>query len=81
MPPQKYVYTGKVVPNVIIPASIGQQVFTITSGVAGGLAGLILATRLKKATHVNLQPLVLASFISAIATFGVVFMITEAENE
>jgi hypothetical protein len=73
-------YSSSIVPQVAIPASIGQQIFTITSGVAGGLAGLILATRLKKATHVNLPPLLLASAISAVATFGVVYMITEAEG-
>ena len=61
-----------------IPASIGQQVFTISSGVAGGLAGLLLATRLTKATHVSTMPTVLASLISAAATFGVIFIITES---
>lgn len=64
-----------------IPASIGQQVFTITSGIAGGLAGLVLANRLKSSTRINLQPLLLASVISAGATFAVVFLITSPEGE
>lgn len=63
-----------------IPASIGQQVFSITSGVAGGLAGLVLATRLSNSTRVNLSPVMLASLISAAATFAVVYMITTPEE-
>ena len=59
-----------------IPASIGQQVFTLTSGIAGGLAGFVLATRLTSATEIHVKPLVIASLVSAAATFGVVFMIT-----
>lgn len=66
--------------QIVIPASIGQQVFTIASGIAGGLAGFVLATRLTKATHVKMTPVLLASAISAAATFGVVFMITEADQ-
>ena len=64
-----------------IPASIGQQVFSITSGVAGGLAGLVLATRLSNSTRVNLQPVILASLVSAVATFAVVYMITTPEEQ
>jgi hypothetical protein len=63
----------------IVPASIGQQVYTITSGIAGGLAGFVLASRLTNATHVKATPLMIASAISAAATFAVVFMISEAE--
>jgi hypothetical protein len=63
--------------SLVMPASIGQQVFTIGSGVAGGLAGLILASRLTTATHVKATPLLVATLISVAATFGVVFMISE----
>jgi hypothetical protein len=73
-------YHDKQATSLAVPASIGQQVFTITSGIAGGLAGFLLANRLKSATHVELKPLMIASAISAIATFGVVFMITEADK-
>lgn len=63
-----------------IPASIGQQVFSITSGIAGGMAGLVLANRLRSSTEVHLQPVIFASLISAAATFAVVYMITSPEG-
>jgi hypothetical protein len=65
--------------QLVIPASIGQQVFVITTGVAGGLAGLILATRLTTATHMKLSPVLLASAVATAATFGVVFLMTEGK--
>jgi hypothetical protein len=66
--------------QTVMPASIGQQIFTISSGIAGGLAGFVLASRLSSATHVKMLPLMVASAVSAAATFGVVFMITEAKR-
>lgn len=63
-----------------IPASIGQQVFSITSGIAGGMAGLVLASRLQNSTRVHLQPVIFASVISAVATFAVVYMITSPDE-
>jgi hypothetical protein len=77
VPPTLYERTS----SLAIPSSIGQQVFTITSGVAGGLAGFLLAYRLKSASHIAVGPLLAASLISAVATFGVVFLITEAKQE
>lgn len=77
VPPTLYKQTS----SLAVPASIGQQVFTITSGVAGGLAGFLLAYRLKSASHIAVGPLMVASIISAVATFAVVFLITEAEQE
>jgi hypothetical protein len=59
----------------MISASIGQQVFTISSGIAGGLAGMVLATRLTGKTHVHMRGLLAASAISAIATFAAVYLI------
>lgn len=65
--------------QLIIPASIGQQIFAITGGVASGLAGFVLATRLAQSTHVKAAPLLAASAICAAASFAVVFMISEGE--
>lgn len=59
-----------------IPASIGQQVFVISSALAGGLAGLMLASRLANTREVSTRAIVLASSISAVATIGSVFIIT-----
>ncbi len=67
--------------SIIIPASIGQQIFAITSGVAGGLAGLVLATRLSNATTLKAQGVLLASLVTAVATFSVVYMIAEGNVE
>jgi len=66
--------------HLLLPSSIGQQVFMISSGLAGGLAGFVLASRLTTATHVRAAPLMLASLIASMATFGVVFMITEGQK-
>ena len=66
---------------IIIPASIGQQIFAITSGVAGGLAGLVLATRLSNATTLKARGVLLASLITAAATFSVVYLVAEGNVE
>jgi hypothetical protein len=66
--------------KLVMPASIAQQVFTISSGLAGGLAGFLLATRLTNARHVHATPLLLASAVSAAATFGAIFLITAEEE-
>jgi hypothetical protein len=63
-----------------IAASYGQQIFSVTSGIAGGLAGMVLAGRIAGRTRVNLQPVLLASLISATATFAVVYLITSPEE-
>ncbi len=58
-----------------IPASIGQQIFAITSGVAGGLAGFVLAYKMANAVRVNTAEVIIASIIAAIGSFGAVFAI------
>lgn len=62
--------------GIIVPASIGQQVFTLSSGLASALAGLVLANRIKKARAMHMKPLMLASLLSSAVTFGAVFLIT-----
>jgi hypothetical protein len=65
--------------NMVIPASIGQQVFVISTGVAGGLAGFVLAARLTNATHLRLTPLLIASALASAASFAVVYMISAGD--
>ena len=60
--------------NTIAP-TIAQQTFTIASGVAGGAAGLLLASRLAGADEVSTARVVSAALISATATFGAVLLI------
>jgi hypothetical protein len=58
-----------------VPPPIGQQVFTIGSGLAGGLAGFILAQRLIGKERVDVAPLIAATILSATATLGAAFLI------
>jgi hypothetical protein len=59
----------------MIPASIGQQIFAITSGVAGGLAGFVLAYKMANAVRVNTAEIIVASVIAALGSFGAIFAI------
>jgi hypothetical protein len=65
--------------DLVMPASIGQQIFAIVTGVSSGLAGFVLATRLTTATHTKVSPLLMASAVASAATFAVVFMISEGK--
>jgi len=58
-----------------IAPTIAQQTYTIASGVAGGLAGLILAKNLAGSQEVATSRVVAAALLSATATFGAVFLI------
>lgn len=66
---------------VKVAPTIAQQVFTVASGVAGGLAGFVLAKRLQDSEDIPLSNLILASSISAIATFGAAFLVTSATQQ
>ena len=63
-------------PNVSPP--VAQQIFTIGSGVAGGLAGFVLARSLSSVQEVPTAPLIGATIVSAIFTFGAAIMLTKA---
>lgn len=63
-------------PQAQIPASIGQQIFTISSGVAGGLAGFVLATKLRDVRQVPTSAVFIASTLSAVVTFSSIYLIT-----
>lgn len=58
-----------------IPSSIGQQIFSITSSAAGGLAGLILAYKLRDATRMNTAETLIASGLAVAASFGAIWLI------
>ena len=55
---------------------IAQQIFTIGSAIAGGLAGLVLARSLSNVEKVPMAPLVGATVVSAIFTFGAAILLT-----
>ena len=58
-----------------LPPTLAQQVFTIGSGVAGGLAGVVLARKLIEAEEVPTSQVVFAALFSAAATVGAVAFI------
>jgi len=55
---------------------IAQQIFTIGSAIAGGLAGFILARSLANVEKVPVAPLVGATIVSAVFTFGAAMLLT-----
>ena len=60
----KIIQDGRVAPTV------AQQVFILGSGIAGGLAGFLLARHLSKVPDVSLSLVAGTTFVSVIATFG-----------
>lgn len=61
----------------MMPVPAAQQIFSIASGVAGGLAGIILAQKFTsaKAISVSATEVLLATGLSFAATFGAIFLI------
>jgi heterodisulfide reductase subunit A-like polyferredoxin len=53
-----------------VPPTVAQQVFVIGSGVAGGAAGLFLAKELTDVKDVPVPPVVVATLVSILFTFG-----------
>ena len=65
-----------------IPPTVAQQIFTIGSGIAGGLAGMYLARQLVGVKNVPKEKVISATFISALFTFGAaVFLARALEKE
>jgi len=61
-------------------STVAQQIFSIVPGVAGGLAGFILALKLADTKQVKASEVLLASGIVALTTFAVVFMVRTVEE-
>jgi hypothetical protein len=70
--------TAQARPLSVMPASIGQQIFALVPGVAGGLAGFLLAYRLANARRVRTAPVLLVSLAIAIITISAIFLINPA---
>lgn len=70
--------TAKAQPLSIMPASIGQQVFALVPGVAGGLAGFLLAYRLANVRRVKTAPVLLISLAIAAITIAAIFLVQPA---
>ena len=63
----------------MLPTSFSQQIFANATAVAGGVAGLALASRLTRAKNVSGSEVALAAGISATVTFLAVFLIYNME--
>jgi len=61
-----------------VPPTIAQQVFTIGSGIAGGLAGFMLARELVGVKEVPTSVLAGATLVSAAFTFGAAYFLGKA---
>lgn len=61
-------------------STVAQQIFSVVPGLAGGLAGFILALKLANTRRVNASEILLASGIVAAVTFSVIFLIRTVEE-
>jgi hypothetical protein len=61
-------------------STVAQQIFSIVPGVAGGLAGFILALKLANTKKVKASEVLLASGVVALTTFSVIFMVRTVEE-
>ena len=66
----------------MMPVPAAQQIFSIASGVAGGLAGIILAQKFTSARAMNVRAteVLAATGLSFLATFGAIFLIRTFES-
>jgi hypothetical protein len=53
-----------------VPPTVAQQFFVIGSGLAGGLAGILLARNLTTVKDVSVSDVIIATIISAVFTLG-----------
>jgi len=53
-----------------VPPTVAQQVFILGSGIAGGLAGFLLARHLAKVEDVSMPLVFGTTLVSVVATFG-----------
>lgn len=70
-----YAVSGEVAPPV------AQQIFTIGSAIAGGVAGFVLANSLSKAEVVPTDKVLGATLISALFTLGAALVLAKSVEE
>lgn len=61
-------------------STVAQQIFSVVPGIAGGLAGFILAVKLSDTKKVKASEVLLASAVVALTTFSVVFLVRTVEE-
>lgn len=61
-------------------STVAQQIFSIVPGIAGGLAGFVLALKLANTKKVKASEVLLASGVVALTTFSVIFLVRTVEE-
>jgi len=64
----------------MVPSSLATQIFSVVPGLAGGLAGFVLASKLSNAKSVKASEVLLASGSVALVTFMSVFLVRTIEE-
>lgn len=67
--------------ETVVPTTIAQQVFVIGSGIAGGLAGFIIAKELTGVKDVPVSLVAGVTLISALATLGAGIYLAQKAKE
>ncbi len=63
-----------------MPTTMAQQIFSIVPGIAGGLSGFVLASKLAKVRRVKSKGVWIAAGLNALLTFATIFLIVEADE-
>lgn len=64
-----------------MPATVAQQIFSVIPGIAGGLAGFLLAAKLANVKRVSTKGVLLAGALNAVLTFATIYLIVEHTGE
>lgn len=64
-----------------VTPTIGQQIFVIGSGIAGGVGGFLLAKELAGIQKVPASAVAVASLVSIIATIGAAYYLARKAKE
>lgn len=64
----------------VMPTTVAQQIFSIVPGIAGGIGGFLLASRLARASKVRTRGVLIASGVVALLTLGSIYLIVEADE-
>ncbi len=64
----------------MVPASLATQIFSVVPGIAGGLAGFVLASKLANAKAVKASEVMMAAGTVAMVSFLAVFIVRTVDE-
>lgn len=67
--------------STMLPPTVGQQIFTIGSAVAGGLAGIIVARKFADLEAVPMNYVLAATIVSVVFTVGAAVYLANKSTE